>query len=395
MPALSGAKWSADKFDWVETIAKIAHKYGKNIIIGMDIMADFKANSVNKIYIGRGELPLESRVMYLDNSTAVYRDSYRSEIRKELENFLGMDTHLATKTANEIVDFELNLAQGLIDDTLGPNLDELFKLTIIVHEIVLDKVYEFAESYQKNLLKIIPLTPKATLANYIFYTFLTDYMLDIDNLTKRQQKKACIEKTKSYFAKNVDNMVYRRYSTDKPKRDVEYMFYKLKQTFKNKLLSDDLNWISEPTRHYALEKLDALRMEINSYSDHDFTEEFGSLVTNKDDYLANVFALLELNTIRFIAKLHEEPRPIEAGEILSYTLTNILIENVIKVPVSILQLFYIMFEYYPTALKFGTLGAMTGHDIMHTFYDAGHRFDKDGNSRDWWNERSTYIVNSL
>ena len=63
MPALSGVKWSADKFDWVETIAKIAHKYGKNIIIGMDIMADFKANSVNKIYIGRGELPLESLKM--------------------------------------------------------------------------------------------------------------------------------------------------------------------------------------------------------------------------------------------------------------------------------------------------------------------------------------------
>ncbi|XP_054081117.1 neprilysin-4-like [Zeugodacus cucurbitae] len=410
MPALSGDKWNEDKFDWVETVAKIAHKYGKDIIIGMDIMADFKDNSVNRIYFGQAELPLESRVMYLDNSTAVYRDSYRSKIRKELEKFLGMETNLATKTANEIVDFEVNLARGLIDDTLGQSLDELSKLTTIkdlqakyssvidmkklmnitLGEVVQDKVYEYAESYQVNLMKIIPLTPKATLANYIFYTFLNDYMLDIDKSPKRQ-KKTCIEKTKSYFAKNVDNMVYRRYSTGKIERDVEYMWKNLKESFKNKLLSDDLTWISEPTRQYALEKLHALRMEINSYSDHNFTEEFGSLVTNKHDYLANVFALLELDTKRSIAKLHEEPKPIEAGEILSYTPANILIENVIKVPVSILQPYIMWGNYYPTAVKFGTLGALVGHELIHAFDDTGRRFDKDGNSRDWWDEKSTEI----
>ncbi|XP_036323080.1 membrane metallo-endopeptidase-like 1 [Rhagoletis pomonella] len=410
MPALSGAKWNAEKFDWVTTIAKIAHKYGKDIIIGMDIMADFKDNSINRVYIGQADLPLESRAMYLDDSTAVYRDSYKRKIRKELVKFLGMDAQLATKTANDIVDFEVKLAQGLIDDTLGQSLDDLSKLTtvelmqakyapvidikklvnITLGELITDPLYEYADVYQRNLKKIMPETPKEVVANYIFYTLISDYMLDIDK-SPRSQRKTCIEKTKSYFAKNVDNMVYRRYSTRKTELDVEYMWKELKESFKSTLTSGKLDWIAEPTRQYALEKLEALRMEINSYADHNFTEEFGPLVTNNNDYLANVLAILELDTKRSYAKLHEKPKPIEAGEILSYTPANILIENVIKVPVSILQPYLLWSEIYPTAVKFGTLGALVGHELIHAFDDTGRRFDKDGNSRDWWDAKSTEI----
>ncbi|CAD6994455.1 membrane metallo-endopeptidase-like 1 [Ceratitis capitata] len=410
MPALSGDKWDERNFDWVETVAKISRKYGKDIIIGMDIMADFKDNSINRVYIGQAELPLESRTMYLDDSTAVYRKSYKNKIRKELEKFLGMSTQLATKTADEIVEFEVTLARGLVDDTLGLSLDDLSQLTTIdklqakygkeinmkklmnitLGEIVEDEVYEYAASYQENLIDIMPNTPKAVIANYIFYTFINDYLLDTEK-SEKKHKKTCIDKTKSYFAKNVDNMVYRRYSTGKTENDVKYMWQKLKESFKTKLLSDELNWISAPTRQYALEKLDALRMEINSYSEHNFTEEFGTLVTSKDDYLANVFALMELDAKRALAKLHEPPQPIEAGEILSYTPANILIENVIKVPVSILQPYIMWGDHYPTAVKFGTLGTLVGHELIHAFDDTGRRFDKDGNSRDWWDEKSTLI----
>ncbi|XP_053947086.1 membrane metallo-endopeptidase-like 1 [Anastrepha ludens] len=410
MPALSGDKWNAEKFDWLVTIARIAHKYGKDILLGMDIMADYKDNSVNRVYIGQADLPLESRAMYLDDSTAVYRESYKRKLRKELIKFLGIDAQLATKTANEIVDFEVKLAYGLVDDSLGQSLDDLSKLTtvelmqakyspvidikklvnITLGEVVTEPLYEYAEQYQQNLQKIILTTPKEVVANYIFYTLVSDYMLDLDK-TALKQKKTCIDKTKSYFAKNVDNMVYRKYSTRKTEQDVEYMWKELKESFKSTLLSDKLSWIAEPTRQYALEKLQALRLEINSYMDHNFTEEFGALVTNKDDYLANVLALLELDTKRTFAKLHEPPKPIEAGEILSYTPANILIENVIKVPVSILQPYLLWNEIYPTAVKFGTLGALVGHELIHAFDDTGRRFDKYGNSRDWWDEKSTQI----
>ncbi|XP_054733543.1 neprilysin-4-like [Anastrepha obliqua] len=410
MPALSGDKWNAEKFDWLVTIARIAHKYGKDILLGMDIMADYKDNSVNRVYIGQADLPLESRAMYLDDATAVYRESYKRKLRKELIKYLGIDAQLATKTANEIVDFEVKLAYGLVDDTLGQSLDDLSKLTtvevmqakyspvidikklvnITLGEVITEPLYEYAEQYQQNLMKNILTTPKEVVANYIFYTLVSDYMLDIDKPALKQ-KKTCIDKTKSYFAKNVDNMVYRKYSTRKTEQDVEYMWKELKESFKSTLLSDKLSWIAEPTRQYALEKLQALRLEINSYMDHNFTEEFGALVTNKDDYLANVLALLELDTKRTFAKLHEPPKPIEAGEILSYTPANILIENVIKVPVSILQPYLLWNEIYPTAVKFGTLGALVGHELIHAFDDTGRRFDKYGNSRDWWDEKSTEI----
>lgn len=38
----------------------------------------------------------------------------------------------------------------------------------------------------------------------------------------------------------------------------------------------------------------------------------------------------------------------------------------------------------PNYMNFGAIGFVIGHEITHSFDDQGRQFDKDGNSRNWW-----------
>ncbi|XP_037929797.1 endothelin-converting enzyme 1-like [Teleopsis dalmanni] len=408
MPALVGDKWQEQNFNWLETVGKISLKYGKDIIISIDVLADYAKNTENRVYIGPSDLPLESRSMYLDNVTKIYREGYKMTIADKLKRYLGINEQVAKETAADIMDFEISLARGMIDDKLGLDLDEMTQLTTIDNmqkkyapdidirrllDIRLgsdfnETIYEFVPEYQDNLKNIIIRTPKRVVANYIFYYLLSDFQLK-NAKTRASQEVLCIAETKSHFAKVMDNMIYRKYNTKTTEMDIELVWNKLKSIYRSKLRSRELNWIDLDTRKSAIEKLDAMKLEINSYTKDDFTKEFANLTINGEDYVENVKSILSWGASQLLTKLHEPPKSLEAGEILSYTPANIIIENTIKVPISLLQPYYLWAAVYPNALKFATLGTLVGHEMVHGFDDSGRKYDKDGNSRDWWDELST------
>ncbi|XP_073819888.1 neprilysin-1-like [Musca autumnalis] len=375
MPVLEGNRWQEDDFDWLQVIGEIAHKYGISIIMGYDIMADFADNSVNRVYVGQPELPLESRSMYLDDINADYRQQHQGNIATNLRQFLSIETKLARKTAEEILNFEIGLARGLLDEKLGLQLDELTSLTTIdelqdkyaptldikrlirlsLGTLPTDVVYEVIEVCQKNLVVLLKNTPKRIVANYIFYTLLENFMLNIP------KNKADLE--------------------------TEYTFRKI-------LLSDRMNWIEEDVRNYAVEKLNAMKIEINSYEKADFDKEFGQLTLNKDDYVENLKAILSLSAKNYRKKLHEAPAPLDDGELLSLMPANIRTENRITVPVALLKSFYVWSETFPNNVKYGILGSLLSHELIHGFDDFGRNFDKIGNRRKWWDDKSTEAFNN-
>ncbi|EDW67881.1 neprilysin-4 [Drosophila virilis] len=410
MPALVPAgAWQEADFDWLETVARIAYRYGLVIILGVEVTKDFANNEVNLAYIGQQEFPLETRSMYLDDHTAVYRSTFQASMANKLMTFLGMKSGLAHITATELMDFEVRLANGLIDETDGLDLTDISQLTTIAEmqlayapvlnierlvnislgEQVNDPVYDFNSQYQQNLMRVIGRTPKRIVANYIFFRLIDEFAMEPGKtLAKRQEK--CISLTKQYFAKNLDNMIFRRYNNNATASDVELIWRQLKSTFEQTLQSDrSLNWISRRTREYAIEKLAAMTLQVNSHANENLTEDFAGLQLQRENYIENLRQTRILGASQQREHLHKPVKPLEAGDLFSYTPANILVENAIKVPVSLLQPYYLWAASYPNAIKFGTLASLIGHELIHGFDDAGRKFDARGNINDWWDAQST------
>ncbi|EDV53291.2 neprilysin-1 [Drosophila erecta] len=409
MPVLEGSSWQEDDFDWLGTSARMSYQYGVTPIFGIEVNKDFASNTRNRIYLGQQNFPLEARSMYVDEATEVYRQKYRNNIQRTLQRFLGVKMDLAKKTARELLDFEVDLAQGLVDESEGQDLSDVAHLVTVddiqkrysptldikrflfvaMGERISDQIYEYNTRYQQNLVEVIKRTPKRIVANYIFFHFIWEFV-EIPSENPEKQKQACVDLTKKYFAKNLDNMFYRRYNNAKSSKEIESMWRQLKSTFNETLHSSPaLDWIERPTRNLAIAKLQAMTLEVNNYSEDNFTEEFAELNLQSDDYVENVRYTSILSAKQMREMLHQPAKPFEAGSQLSYTPANVLIENTIKVPVALLQPFYLWSDVYPNAVMFGTLASLIGHELIHGFDDSGRKFDEKGNAKDWWDEKSS------
>ncbi|XP_016950023.1 neprilysin-4-like [Drosophila biarmipes] len=407
MPVLEGSSWEEEDFDWLETTARIAHQYEEIVIVGAEVFKDIVNNQRNRVYIVQQEFPLEKRSMYLNNETLIYREKYLGVIENILERFLAVEKELAKETAKELFDFEVELAEGLsspgeglsdlaelltvaeIQERYSPTLDIKRLLSVSMGETISEEIYEYNKRYQQNLVEVIERTPKPTVANYIFYRLIYEFVEKPSDRPEKQ-KQACVDLTKKFFAKNLDNMFYRRYNNEKSSREIENMWRQIKSSFNDTLRSSQaLDWIERPTRNLAIAKLQAMTLEVNNYAEDNFTEEFADLHLQSSDYVENVRRTNLLAAKRKRETLYQPAKPVEAGSKLSYSPANILIENTIKIPVALLQPFYLWSDVYPNAVMFGTLAYLIAHELIHGFDDNGRKFDAKGNSHDWWDERSS------
>ncbi|XP_017083167.1 neprilysin-4-like [Drosophila eugracilis] len=408
MPVLEGSSWQESDFDWLGTIARIFHQYGMRILFGTEVTVNLANNTENAIYITQQVFPLEYRSMYIDNETLTYRQKYQYKIQSILQSFLGVQAELARQTAKELMDLEVDLAQGLVDENDGLELGELAKqltvadlqesysptldidrlLFLSIGERVSGQIYEYNKQYQENLVEVIKRTPKRTLANYIFFRLIRAFVKTPSDNPKKQ-KNDCIDLTKKFFPKNIDNMFYRRYNNDKSSREIDNMWRLLKTTFNESLQSSSaLDWIERPTRDLAIAKLEAMKLEINKYDSNNFTEEFANLNLQGPDYVENVRQIMLLRTRQMREMLHKPAKKVEISEDISFSPCYIGLLNTIQMPVALLMPFYIWSDVYPNALVFGSLASMIGHELIHGFDDSGRGYDAKGNLKDWWDEKS-------
>uniref|UniRef100_A0A1I8MV68 Peptidase family M13 n=1 Tax=Musca domestica TaxID=7370 RepID=A0A1I8MV68_MUSDO len=436
MPALEGDRWREEDFDWLKTVAEIAYKYDTRIILGHFIQVDVANNTVNRLSILMQDIPLESTSIYVDEVHRSFREARVHVMAKNLKLALALDDKLAKKTAREIFDFETKLFVGNVEsdeeeqqqgngeggeeeevaeedaeeddnsplhlnlttidemqEKYMPQLDIKRLLNISLGYVPSDEVYDLIEDDAENLITTILQTPRRIVANYIFY-YLIDQFLLPEPKQSGDLETLCIRRTKNHFAKVMDNMVYRQFASNQTQQDVHNMWQTIKTTFHSVLSSDKLKWMHPDTRKYALQKLQTINMEINTYENSNFTEEFGPLEINQIDYIGNKKNILALRAKRTRAKLHERPKPYDDAESLSFTPVYITTENLIKVPVSVLQPYFLWSDFYPNALKFGTLGFLMSHELIHGFDEEGRAHDKHGNKHEWWDQSSNdYFAN--
>ncbi|XP_050324855.1 neprilysin-1-like [Bactrocera neohumeralis] len=404
--------WEANKFDWLATIARIQNKYGLDIILQLGMREDFVNKTVNKIFIGQPKLALESRAMYKSLATKWHRDKYEEEISEALQKHLDIKKEVAKRTAHEILYFESRLADGMTDKRLTRTLKSMAVLRTVdemysVYEGNIDiqtylntslgqefngTFYEYHVEYQKNLVQLLKEIPVEQVANYVMYQLLKTFFFDYQ-ATNGAKEKLCLNKTKLYFSKVLDNMIFRKFNDKNTVADINLIWHKIKEIFKSELESNNLSWISSTTRRLALEKLARMRIQINSYEESKFNEEYANLLLSHTDYIENLKQVLIQQTIRALDALRQPPRTVEVPITFSLSPAYIYRENLIKIPVILLQPNFLWSDHYPNALKFATIGSLLAHELIHGFDEMGRHFDTAGSEQTWWDSNSTDAFN--
>ncbi|KAM7360862.1 neprilysin-1-like [Cochliomyia hominivorax] len=415
MPALlePNEEWlegeGEESFDWLKTIGLIQNKYGFDIILQLGVRGDFENKTVNTLFVGQPSLKLKNKSVYLGEATENHRQDYRRHVQENLEDFLGLEQEKAISAASDIVNFEIELARGLLDFKSDKTLKskslkrhpEDF-VAIYGEEMDLSKFvntalgfewnssyYEYTPEYQKNLKEVINSTSPQQLANYIFYHLVEPFFIGYD-ISLGKMDDMCLDTTKKFFSHILDNMVYRSFNTEAMQHDIVVIWEEIKNTFKTQMESPKMEWLTPMTRKLALEKLDRIQLQINSYENHNFTQEYRDLSINSYDYIKNLKHINHRRVVKFLEILQSPGKMELPAHMLSYAPAFINSENLIIIPVSLLQPNYLWSNYYPEALKFGTLGFLLAHELIHGFDDLGKQYDSQGNEVDsWWDEAST------
>ncbi|XP_068158154.1 neprilysin-21-like [Drosophila tropicalis] len=390
MPVLEGDAWQELQFNWQETSARISYRYGVMPILAVVITNDVAENHINRAYLGHPDFHLVTRSMYSDENNAIHRSVYRNKIQRILEKFLSVKSTLARQTAQELLDFEVELTRKLPEtvDDFNPDkstvsgIHERYSHSIDIErffytslgENITDAVYEHFSQYQKNLIEVLKRTPAKTLANYIFYQ-LVSYFVEYPSETEEEQKEACLDITKKHFAKYLDNMAFRRNSNrNEISKEIELLWHQLKNTFNYTLSSSSvLDWMEPENRGEAIKKLASLTLHINSYDENELAREYAGLELQGVDYVKDLQKIRLLEMVQIRAALHKpaKSQDIYPGE----TPFNIIVTNTISIPVALLEPYPFWSEAFPKSILYGTLASLIGHEIMHTFYGLGSSYD--------------------
>ncbi len=146
-----------------------------------------------------------------------------------------------------------------------------------------------------------------------------------------------------------------------------------------------LEWMDEPTKKAALDKLAAFQVKIG------YPEKWRDYSTLRVD--RGPFVLNELRAENFESKreLNKIGKPVDRTE---WGMTPPTVNayynpkmNEIVFPAGILQppFFYANAD---DAVNYGGIGAVIGHEMTHGFDDQGRQYDKVGNLTDWWSPQS-------
>ncbi|MGV8846760.1 M13 family metallopeptidase [Tessaracoccus sp.] len=144
---------------------------------------------------------------------------------------------------------------------------------------------------------------------------------------------------------------------------------------------ENLEWMTEPTRAEALEKLSKFRPKIGFPSTW---RDYSSLDVTPDDLVGNV---MSANSFEMDHMLEKLGGPMDPDEWLMHPQTvNAYyhpLRNEIVFPAAILQPPFFNVDA-DDAVNYAAIGAVIGHEIGHGFDDKGSTCDGDGMLRDWW-----------
>jgi predicted metalloendopeptidase len=144
---------------------------------------------------------------------------------------------------------------------------------------------------------------------------------------------------------------------------------------------EHLDWMSPETKAKAIAKLTTLKVGVG-YPDR--WRDYSELDIKAGDAFGNE---VRAERFEYFRNVHKLGQPIDRTEWVMTPQTvnavNLPVMNALNFPAAILQPPYFD-PKRPSVLDYGSIGAVIGHEISHSFDDSGSLFDATGKMQNWW-----------
>lgn len=395
-PVVDGDKWDASKFDWLELAAKL-RLYNNDVFVMQWVGPDIKNSNENIIQFDQNSLGLPTRDYFIRSSNAFYLAAYQT-FAQQVMFLCGADEMTSIRAADEIVEFEIELAKIMASPQDRMNVTQLYRRMTVAAlydyvpeidwqrylEIVLEQHIErnevivmFALNFMQDLVQLINNTDKRTVANYMLWKFVRHRINSLDDrfqdakqqfynvLIGRKKSpprwKSCVNQANSNMGMAVGAMFVREYFDDSSKQDTLAMTHELQDTFREIL--NETHWLDDETKILAESKVNRMSLKIG-YPDYilsadELNQKYADLDIHPEKYFENVLNVLRHLTRSEQSKLRERVNRTAwntaPAVVNAYYSRN---KNQIIFPAAILQPpFY--HRYLPRSFNFGGIGKLT------------------------------------
>lgn len=393
-----------------------AHLHGGGALFGTYPYADQKDNSRIQLIAGQGGLSLPTRDYYLDEKYAKIRPQFVEHVAamfrlagaqpeaatRDAETVLLLETELArnSKSVTELRDPLANYNKLTLDEAAALMPDFAFKAYLAASGLpATEQDLNVAQpKFFSGLNQLLTTHPLEAWKTYLRWHALTEaapYLgaaFDRENFRffgtvlngtpaqePRWQRAAKVLDGKIGFA--VGEIYVAKYFPPEVRGKLEAMVAIMSDVLHDRIVG--LDWMTEPTKRKALEKLKTFRVVVG-YPDK--WRDYSALTVTRGGYYENVRAANLFETRRQLAKFG---RPFDRTEWLR-TPQQV---NAYYQP-SAGQLVFLAGILQPPffdpamddAVNYGAIVAVIGHEISHGFDDKGRLYDASGNLADWWSQ---------
>ncbi|WP_266159631.1 M13 family metallopeptidase [Dyella silvatica] len=196
---------------------------------------------------------------------------------------------------------------------------------------------------------------------------------------QRDRWKRGIGMTNNDLGDAVGQLYVQRYFPASSKQQVQQMVSNILAAFDEHV--DTIDWMTAATKQKAKAKIETLKVGVGY---PETWRDYSSLDIRKDDALGNHLRAEAYEYQHQLAKLDQ---PVDRGEWWMTPQTvnavNLPLQNALNFPAAILEAPFFD-PKADAAANYGSIGAVIGHEISHSFDNTGAEFDAQGRLANWW-----------
>jgi putative endopeptidase len=384
-------------------------------LFGLWIAPGFHDSEHYSAYLLQGGLAMPDRQYYLDDSAPMkkIRAEYQAHVSAmlKLAGFTDTDARAARIVAleHDIAQKHISLADNenihkadnvwkqseFSAKAPGLNWKEYFRAAGLAQQASFDVWQPTAFTGESAL---VGSTPLATWKDWLAFHMLESYAgvlstpLANENFNffgktlsgmpqQRPRWQRGVALVNEYLGDAVGQAYAQRYFSPKAKAEAQAMVANIVAAFRLRIQA--LPWMADATKKEAEAKLTALYVGVGY---PETWKDYTGFQVKPNDVFGNVWRGRLFRYHQQLARIGKDvDRKEWAMEPQTVNAVNLPLQNALNFPAAILQPPFFD-PKAPAASNYGSMGAIIGHEISHTFDTEGSTFDSKGRLRNWWTQ---------